>query len=192
MLIADTAYQERERWRKTIERTRALTAQALAHQAWQVRKTRESETENGIADPRNTAQQIGRPLMPHQLMAKLLRMNGNLVFQKNNLGNWAILYPAKERQADGGEKEVLRYAAWFEDSTLTEWDIENPQYHRAWDAEKRDFVDTLQTTKLKPGWRGVLSKLLRLNLITLGGIRAEFNPSVTRKSWKEIIRPYGG
>ena len=192
MLVQDTSAQDRLRWRKVVENTRQIAADSIAHQKWQVDKTQKSETGRGILDPRQTEHQLGRPLMPQILMARLKRMNPSLMFLKNSLGNWSVVYPIKERTPDGGEKEVLRMAAWFENSVVPEFDIQHPVYDKVWDAEKRDFQATLKTVRPTPGWRQILSRLLKLKLATLSGIRENFGYDSQRKSWLDTVRLYGG
>ena len=130
--------------------------------------------------------------MPQILMARLKKLNPSLMFQKNPLGNWMVTYPAKERMPDGGEKDIVRMAAWFENGVVPEFDIQHPEYDRVWDAEKRDFATTLKTVRPTPGWRQILSRLLKLKLATLQGIRENFGQHSQRKSWHETVQLYGG
>ena len=191
-MILDTAGQDRLRWRKTVEKTRELAANSIAHQQWQVEKTQKSETSRGILDPRQAEHQLGRPLMPQILMARLKKMNPQLMFQKNPLGNWMVTYPTKERTMDGGEKDILRMAAWFENGVVPEFDIQHPVYDQVWDAEKRDFATTLKTVRPTPGWRQILSRLLKLKLANVQSIREHFGQDGQRKSWHETVQLYGG
>lgn len=181
MLIADSGYQDRARWRKAIENTRALTQQELASQKRQVKETQESE--GGKFNPTNILDQMGRPMSSHELIRRLQKISSNLIFQKNNLGNFAVLTPRVERQPDGGEKTILSYTGvWFEDAIMPEYSVLSPTYDTAWDSEKRDIVQTLKTVKPTMGWRNVLGKLLLSGLVSPLKVRELFATEANKRA----------
>lgn len=185
MLIADTSFQDRQRWRKTVDATRALAQGALAEQKLQVRATRESQTEAGTANPTNPLDQMGRPMTGHQLYGILRKCNSHLLVQDSptNPNIYALLYPQMERQPDGGEKRVLRFLCAFEKGYMPEFEVLHPQYDTAWDSEKKDFVETLKTVRQTRGWRTVLGRCLQAGLITKQQVREYFSGEPNRASW---------
>lgn len=183
-MIADTDYQQRARWRKAVETTRAITQGALADQKRQV-----AETERAS----DLLKQMGRPMHPSELRTRLTKANSSLQFQKNNLGNWAILIPRPAVTLNGTSTITLAYTGvWFEDTILPEYSVLHPTYDTAWDSEARDIVKTLKTVKPQMGWRTIVGRLLMAGLVSPPRIRELFGTHINlRASFAEMEKKSG-
>lgn len=187
MLVGDTAYNERLRFRRALEATRETTAKGLEHQRKEVARNAPVDG----ADPTKLHDQMGRPLWWKDFIGRLKKLNGALQFQDSPSApdkTVALLYPASEKQDDGGEKTVLRFLCAFDKTMLPEYTVLMPTYDKAWDTEKRDLVQTLKTTKFLRGWREVLVMLLRTGLVRMRDTEALFPLAGNlRKSWKDHL-----
>lgn len=190
MLISDTPYQERGRWRKALERTREITQSTLREQKRQVAET--ERTVDGF-DPTNLIKQMGRPLHPNEFMRRLAQLNSALQFKLGPAGGWAILKPTPVRHPDGGEKLELTYTGIsFENQVMPEYTVLKPEYDTAWDSESKDIVKTLRTVREVRGWRTVVGRLLMAGLVSPTKVRELFSTdSNTRASWAGMEKNAG-
>lgn len=187
MLIYDTPALERQKFRKVVENTRALTASGLAHQAREVAR---NNPVDGF-DPTNAEHQMGRPLHWKEFVSRLKKLNPNLMFEDSPSQpdrTVALLYPLQVKNDTGSMEVKKQFLCAFDKTMLTEYTVLHPVYEWAWDAEKRDFVKVLKTTRFARGWREVLVKLLTAHLATRPDIDVLFPLNTIRKSWHELAR----
>ena len=186
MIVGDTAYQDRVRWRRTVERTRQLAQDSIAHQAWQVKDTLVSKTARGDANPTNPLDQMGKPMTSNQLISILQKCNPNIIF-KDSLADKTklqVMYPDKEKQPDGGESVVLRFLCAMEKGFMPEFSILPPKYDTCWESEKKNLQQTLTSVRETRGWRTVVGRCMRARLITKEQVKQYFGHAA-RKNWHE-------
>lgn len=188
MLICDSPYQKRERYRNVVEKTRELTATGLAHQSEQVAR---NNPVDGF-DPTVEEHQMGRPLFWKEFISRILKMNSNLMFEDSPSApetTTALLYPELLKTETGGTELKKHFLCAFDKCVLPEYTVLKPVYEWAWDTEKRDFVKVLKTTKFVRGWREVLVKLLSAKLIRNADVEVLFPLTRIRKSWHDLTQP---
>lgn len=183
MLTVDTPMQARWGEFRTIERTRELTAKALADMI--ANNDTILVPDNGV-DVTNASAQLGRTMNWRELQTRLYRANPNLFFEVSNSdtslrGVYAML---PNRAEPWQSNKVKTYLAGFPNSeAIPEFSIQHyvddrrpilGDEHGQWESYRR-------FTHVTRGWRNVLVMLLRQGMLTVSGVRNNF-PNCWRDS----------
>ena len=191
MLTLDTAMQGRWGQHLVVERTRALTASALADQI--ANNDSILVADNGV-DVTDANAQLGQLLSWQELQTRLGCCQGRLTFEVSNnypdLRGVYMMLP--DPTAPWENRKVKTFIVGFPNSNaIPEFSIQHYVEDRRpiLGDPYAQFETYKRFTHVTRGWRNVLVILLRRGLITVDGVKNNF-PTCWRQSqrWHESIR----
>jgi hypothetical protein len=201
MLVVDTSTQQD--W----QRAAKAETNAAARQKALDEEIKSNITAVNIDDAEDSASLIARmgtPLLAEEVQRRLKLCNPNLIFERSitDPSYIGLLFEKDERTPAGGwEKRKIHLFTFASTSIMPEKEVAhvrmkkvpNPDFIAATDGQKvdRDIVRWIEVptlVDLTRGWRTVVLRLLKAELITLGDVEKHFPRTPNSKNWQEQTR----
>jgi hypothetical protein len=201
MLVLDTGRQEN--WQK------AAKAETLAAAR---QKALDEEIKSNITSVRiddeqdctSLVERMGTPLPTAEVERRLKLCNANLIFERSLTDEKYIglCFERDERTPAGGwAKRKVHLFTFASTDIMPEKEVAhvamkkvpNPDFIAATDGRKVDrdtvrWIEVPTLVDLTRGWRTVVLRLLKAELITLGDVEKHFPRSPNSKNWQEQTR----
>ena len=200
MLLLDTPAQERWRGEGAREGAAELRQRALAQEI--ASNTVSVNIEDGV-DCASLPERLGRPLMTEEVKRRLLLCNPNLIIERSikHPEMTGLYFEKDERTAANtwAKRKVFLFTMSsseimpeMEVAHVTMKKVPNPDFVNATGGQKvdRDVVKWIEVPTvydLTRGWRTVLLRLLKAELITRADVQKHFGwePSMGSRKWAE-------